>query len=161
MPNPSNAASGMGFKNLYNQLALLQSEAKRVKPDALLTTSSPDPHYTDVTSIIRLNDMTGSTDKYDWEKRAYAVAMANPGMLIDGDGWHMWDSYAEPHQFCAAVYGVNSQYHVAGYDQGGSITVEKGTLLGKLYRLAARKTPGNVNMVAMGHFTNTDLTTGQ
>jgi hypothetical protein len=72
----------------------------------------------------------------------------------------MWDSYAEPHQFCAAVYGVNSQYHAVGYDQGGGITTEKGTLLGKLYRLAARKTPGDVNMIAMGHFTNADLNTG-
>jgi hypothetical protein len=92
------AGPSWGAALLHRLLGLVYATAKRVKPDSLIVTHTPNPAFADVTDMIRLNDIR-MLDAVDpdgpvvphMRYRAEVVAAACPGLLVDTDGWCLPD----------------------------------------------------------------------
>lgn len=108
---------------LHEQLRLVYETAKRIKPDSLVVTHTPNPAFIDVTDMIRLNDVLradGSEPGYvarHMTYRAGVVRSVCPELGIDTDGWMMpshaeWRSYLEVQH----SLGVPALYYVDGTD---------------------------------------------
>ena len=83
---------GWGVELLHHLLAIVYGEAKRVKPDALIITHTPNPYFRTVTDMIRLNDVnTAHPVLSQMLHRARVAQAACPDLLIDPDNWQMPD----------------------------------------------------------------------
>lgn len=111
--------SRWGASLLHLLLATVYRAAKEAKPDALIVTHTPNPAFTDVTDMIRLNDarMLDAPDPRTdvvahLTYRARVVAASCPGLLVDTDGWSMPDR-AQWRAYLAAqpALGVPSLYY--------------------------------------------------
>jgi hypothetical protein len=94
------AGPSWGFDLLHELLAVAHRAAKRVRPESLLVTHTPDPGFLDVTDMIRLNDIMhldhpdgrgsrGVVEQMTY--RARVVRAACPELPVDTDGWCMPD----------------------------------------------------------------------
>jgi hypothetical protein len=101
--------------------------AKRVKPDALIVTHTPNPAFADVTDMLRLNDIR-MLDAVDpdgpvvphMRYRAEVVAAACPGVPVDTDGWCLpdraeWAAYLREQP----ALGVPALYYATHVDLSG------------------------------------------
>jgi hypothetical protein len=110
---------GLELMHLY--LSILQSEAKRIKPDALIMSHTPHPYLQDVVDMIRLNDINSGQDiNPAMTHRARVAAIACPKVSIDTDDWPMpnktaWRSYTR----LQPELGVPSLYYVTHIDSTG------------------------------------------
>ena len=110
---------GLELMRLY--LSILNSEAKRIKPDALIMTHTPHPYLQDVVDMIRLNDINGGRDVNEsMTHRARVAAIACPQLSIDTDDWPMpnraaWRAYTR----LQPELGVPSLYYVTHLDWTG------------------------------------------
>lgn len=110
-----------GLELMKAYLEILYTEAKRVKPEALVMTHTPHPYLAEVVDMIRLNDInTGSPVNPAMTHRAKIAALACPSALIDTDNWPMpdkaaWREYLQlqPH------LGVPSLYYATHIDATG------------------------------------------
>jgi hypothetical protein len=116
-----------GAALLHRLLTLVHDTAKRIKPDALIVTHTPNPAFVDVTDMLRLNDIR-MLDAIDpdgpvvphMRYRAEVVAAACPGTPVDTDGWCLpdraqWRAYlAEQPKL-----GVPALYYVTSMDLTG------------------------------------------
>lgn len=117
------SGSRWGTALLHEQLRLVYDAAKRVKPDALVVTHTPNPAFVDVTDMIRLNDVlraVGGEPGYvarHMTYRAGVVRAACPELGIDTDGW-MMPSHAEWRGYLKIQdgLGVPALYYVDGTD---------------------------------------------
>jgi hypothetical protein len=120
----AHAGPSWGFDLLHELLAVAYRTAKRVKPDSLIVTHTPEPGFLDVTDMIRLNDILhldhpdglilppGSPVVDQMTYRARVVHAACPEMPVDTDGWCMprradLVAYAE----AASSLGVPALYY--------------------------------------------------
>ncbi|TDD27083.1 hypothetical protein E1218_11535 [Kribbella turkmenica] len=112
-----------GAALLHEQLRLVYATAKRVKPDALVVTHTPNPAFLDVTDVIRLNDVLrddtavpGYVARH-MVYRAGVVKAVCPELGIDTDGW-MMPSHAEWLEYVRMQggLGVPALYYVDGTD---------------------------------------------
>ena len=116
--------SQWGVSLLHRLLWILYDEAKRVKPDALVMTHTPNPHFGDVTDMIRLNDVnTGADVVAQMRHRAAVARAACPDVLIDTDNWPMpskaaWREYVQ----VQPELGVPSLYFATHVDSGEALT---------------------------------------
>jgi hypothetical protein len=112
-----------GAALLHEQLRLVYDTAKRVKPDALVVTHTPNPAFLDVTDVIRLNDVLRDDTAepgYVARHMAYRASVVKavcPELGIDTDGWMMpnhaeWRSYLQ----VQGGLGVPALYYVDGTD---------------------------------------------
>ncbi|HEX3629363.1 MAG TPA: hypothetical protein VHW91_02745 [Candidatus Dormibacteraeota bacterium] len=107
-----------GVELLHRLLAIIYSESKRVKPDALIITHTPNPYFRAVTDMIRLNDVnTGQAVLPQMWHRARVAQAACPDLLIDSDNWQMpdratWRSYLA----VQGQIGVPSLYYATHVD---------------------------------------------
>jgi hypothetical protein len=117
------SGSRWGAALLHEQLRLLYDTAKRVKPDALVITHTPNPAFLDVTDVIRLNDVLhdhtaepGYVARH-MIYRAGVVRAVVPELGIDTDGW-MMPSHAEWRDYLQVqgALGVPALYYVDGTD---------------------------------------------
>jgi hypothetical protein len=112
-------AWGLELMHLY--LSILHSEAKRIKPDALIMTHTPHPYLQDVVDMIRLNDINSGRDiNQSMIHRARVAAIACPNVSIDTDDWPMpnkaaWRAYTR----LQPELGVPSLYYVTHIDATG------------------------------------------
>jgi hypothetical protein len=110
---------GLELMRLY--LSILHSEAKRIKPDALIMAHTPHPYLQDVVDMIRLNDINGGRDVNEsMTHRARVAAIACPRLSIDTDDWPMpnkaaWRAYTR----LQPELGVPSLYYVTHIDSTG------------------------------------------
>ncbi len=110
---------GLELMRLY--LTILYSEAKRVKPDALIMTHTPHPYLEDVVDMIRLNDINVGRDiNQSMTHRARVAAIACPNVSIDTDDWPMpgkaaWRTYMR----LQPDLGVPSLYYSTHIDSTG------------------------------------------
>jgi hypothetical protein len=116
-----------GAALLHELLRLVHDTAKSLKPDSLIVTHTPNPAFTDVTDMLRLNDLR-MLDAIDpsgpvvphMRYRAAVVAAACPGVPVDSDGWclpdrHQWHAYlAEQPRL-----GVPALYYATHLDLSG------------------------------------------
>lgn len=116
-----------GVALLHRLLAIVYDEAKRAKPDALVMTHTPNPHFADVTDMIRLNDVnTRASAGAQMRHRARVAEAACPGVLVDTDNWPM----ADPETFRSYVsaqpeLGVPSLYYATHLDRFPPWTKER------------------------------------
>jgi hypothetical protein len=120
-PHGSKRLFGIEVARAY--LTLLYETVKDVKPDALLIGQSPNPYLADVQDMLRLGDIyTHRSDSVISEMtfRATMAGIADPGWLIDTDGWPM-PSLAAFREYVAAqpALGVPSLYYVTHLDTTG------------------------------------------
>ena len=117
-PGLSHHGDAWGAELLYQLLAIIYSEAKRAKPDALIITHTPNPYFRTVTDMIRLNDVnTGQAVLPQMLHRARVAQAACPDLLIDSDNWQMpdratWRSYLG----IQGRLGVPSLYYASHVD---------------------------------------------
>jgi hypothetical protein len=110
---------GLELMHLY--LAILHSEAKRIKPDALIMAHTPHPYLQDVVDMIRLNDINSGRDVNEsMTHRARVASIACPQLSIDTDDWPMpnkaaWRAYTR----LQPELGVPSLYYVTHIDSTG------------------------------------------
>jgi hypothetical protein len=110
---------GLELMHLY--LEILSTEAKRMKPDALIMTHTPHPYLQDVVDMIRLNDINSGRDiNPSMIHRARVAAIACPKLSIDTDDWPMpnkaaWRAYTR----LQPELGVPSLYYVTHIDATG------------------------------------------
>jgi hypothetical protein len=110
---------GLELMRLY--LSILHTEAKSVKPDALIMAHTPHPYLQDVVDMIRLNDINGGRDvNQSMMHRARVAAIACPKLSIDTDDWPMpnkaaWRAYTH----LQPELGVPSLYYVTHIDSTG------------------------------------------
>ncbi|HET8778092.1 MAG TPA: hypothetical protein VFN76_10565, partial [Candidatus Limnocylindria bacterium] len=116
-----------GVALLHRLLALVYRFAKEANPDALVVTHTASPLFTDVTDMIRLNDLLRLDDPDPFapavpqmRHRARVAASVEPGMLIDTDDWCM-PSKAEWRSYLAVKpdLGVPALYYATGIDHSG------------------------------------------
>jgi len=100
-PGLTRYGPGWGVELLYKLLGILHDEAKRLKPDALVMTHTPNPYFAAVTDMIRLNDINGGTPVVpQMIHRAGVARAACPTLLVDTDNWPMpnrrqWREYLQ------------------------------------------------------------------
>ncbi|HET7769040.1 MAG TPA: hypothetical protein VFN74_09700, partial [Chloroflexota bacterium] len=118
--------SEWGVSLLHRLLWILYDETKRVKPDALVMTHTPNPHFAGVTDMIRLNDVnTGADVVAQMRHRAAVASAACPDQLIDTDNWPMpskaaWREYVR----VQPELGVPSLYFATHVDSGEALQDE-------------------------------------
>jgi hypothetical protein len=132
----SHAGPSWGFDLLHELLAVAYRAAKRVKPDSLIVTHTPDPGFLDVTDMIRLNDVlhldhpdgrtlpetAGSAVVEQMTYRARVVRSACPELLVDTDGWCLPDRRElAAYAVAAPELGVPALYYAdrMEFDPGG------------------------------------------
>jgi hypothetical protein len=112
---------------LHRLLELIYRSAKAAKADALVVTHAASPLFTDVTDMVRLNDLMRLDDPDprvpavpQMRHRARVAASIEPGMLIDTDDWCMpskaeWRAYLD----AKPELGVPALYYATGIDHSG------------------------------------------
>lgn len=122
-----------GVALLHRLLAIVAGEARRVRPDALLITHTPDPLFHDVTSMLRLNDLLRLDDPEPLQPvvaqahhRARLARAVTGDIPIDTDDWAM-PSKAEwlAWQRAKVEVGVPALYHV---DRVAGETIDRADL---------------------------------
>jgi hypothetical protein len=107
-----------GTQLLYRLLEIIYTEAKSIKPDALIISHTPNPYFRTVTDMIRLNDVnTTHAVLPQMMHRAKIARAACPDLLIDPDNWQMpdrasWRSYLA----VQSQIGVPSLYYASHVD---------------------------------------------
>jgi hypothetical protein len=110
---------GLELMRLY--LSILYSEAKHIKPDAMIMTHTPHPYLQDVVDMIRLNDINSGQDiNHSMTNRARVAAIGCPNVIIDTDNWPMPDKAAwRAYLSLQPELGVPSLYYVTHIDSTG------------------------------------------
>lgn len=120
-----------GLELMKRYLQIVHSEAKQVKPDALVITHTPHPYLSDVVDMVRLNDINPDKDvNQAMTLRAKVARIACPEAIIDTDNWPVpdratWRKYLS----IQADLGVPSLYYAGCFDAG------KETFTAEDYRL--------------------------
>ncbi|HJQ13409.1 MAG TPA: hypothetical protein VJ830_01575 [Anaerolineales bacterium] len=132
-----------GLELMRHYFSILHSEAKRIKPDALIMTHTPHPYLQDVVDMIRLNDINGGRDVNEsMAHRARVAAIACPQLSIDTDDWPMpnkaaWRAYTR----LQPELGVPSLYYVTHIDSTGeALDTEDYSLIRESWAQYRRKT---------------------
>ena len=140
-------ALGWGDAALYRYLAVIHRAAHAIDPQALVEASSAAPQFAAVTDSVRLYD---AWSEKAWDERAAIVAVSQPGVIIDGDGWQATPSDAISHALSSAVYGVPALYFDSRWATGQLIPAGSARLLGSIASLAAAKGAGTARPLAGG-----------
>lgn len=140
---------GIGLKEVYRFASIWYREAKKVKKDCLITFSGPDPHFTSVQDMTRIND--AGRDSLQRQFRARISVLSAPNLLIDGDGADMFVSLADYHNIVSSAYAIPSLYNLTAFSDG-PITEEMHKVTGKIFRLAAMKKPGHPVFKGFGNW---------
>ena len=137
----TNPALGIGDAALYRYLRVIHTAAHAVRADALVEASAASPQFEQVTDSVRLYD---AWSEQAWDARAAIVAAAEPGVLIDGDGWQTTPADAVAHVLSSTVYGVPALYFGGTWASGKPVPDATARLLGSVAALAAEKGAGTV-----------------
>jgi hypothetical protein len=134
-------ALGIGDAALYRYLQVIHTAAHAARADALVEASAASPQFEQVTDSVRLYD---AWSEQAWDARAAIVAAAEPGVLIDGDGWQTTPADAVAHVLSSTVYGVPALYFGGTWASGKPVPDATARLLGSVAALAAEKGAGTV-----------------
>jgi hypothetical protein len=131
----AHAGPAWGFELLHELLAVVYRTAKRVRPDCLIVTHTPEPGFLDVCDMIRLNDvlhldhpdglrMPGGDPAAavveQMSYRAGVVRAACPEMPVDTDGWCLpGEAALAGYAAAAPALGVPALYYADRMDLDG------------------------------------------
>jgi len=145
---------GIGLAASHRYFATFQRDAHLVKPHALLTASIAAPQFADAVDEIRLDDsetVAKSSSEAKWQARARVAAAANPGALIDSDGYVIDARAALEHFLTAAVYGVPETEYVSAW-ANGLLKMAEARVIGRIQALAATRPGGSAVYASPGHW---------
>jgi hypothetical protein len=117
-PGTNTAGNAWGLELMKRYLGQIYTEAKLVKPEALVMTHTPNPYLADVLDMIRLNDINMHKDvTRAMRHRARVAAIACPAAVIDTDNWPItnkadWRTYTA----LQPDLGVPSLYYASHID---------------------------------------------
>jgi len=148
----ANPALGIGLRELYRYMEVWYNEAKNIKPECLITFSGPDPHFSAVQDMNRLNDGDGTHSTTWWQNRARISTLAAPNLLIDGDGCDMYYDLIFPHLVTSSVYGVPSLYFSSAFSDGTPIADWVLEIVGKVFSISAMRPPGKSTFLSLGRW---------
>jgi hypothetical protein len=117
-PGLRTAGNAWGLELMKRYLGQIYTEAKLVKPDALVMTHTPNPYLADVLDMIRLNDINMHKDvSQAMRHRARVAKIACPAAVIDTDQWPItnkadWRTYTA----LQPELGVPSLYYASYID---------------------------------------------
>ena len=139
------AGESWGVELLRDLIAHLSDAAKEIKPDALILTQTPDPYFSNVVDMIRLNSMdafepsqplsTGDILTH-MTHRARVARAASSDWLIDTDNWprlarEQWLGYVQRQPYL----GIPSLHYVSRMDSTGeSLRPEDYTLIAQTWK---------------------------
>ncbi len=104
---------GIGVKEMLRFFEIFYEEAKRVKPDVIIDSSSVDPRFEHTLDLNRLHDShIGNIEK---DIRAKISTLACPDLLIDSDGALMLNRWLKTNYINAALYGIPFNYYTKQY----------------------------------------------
>lgn len=144
-----NPALGIGDAALYRYLATIHTAAHAIRPDALVEASAAAPQFERVTDAVRLYD---AWSEAVWDLRAAVVTAADPGVLIDGDGWQATRADAVAHAVSSTVYGVPALYFDGRWVNGSAVTSAMAATVGDVVRLAPLKGAGDAVLLPDGEW---------
>ena len=124
-----------GVELLHRLLWILRDEAKRAKADALVMAHAPNPLFSGVADMVRLNDVnTRAPVLAQMEHRARVARAAVPELLVDTDNWPM-PSRAVWREYVAAQprLGIPSLYFATHLDSGEALEPEDYALVGRAW----------------------------
>lgn len=136
-----------GALGLYHYLDVIHATVGRVHPGAIVEASAASPQFERVSDSIRLYD---AWTQRDWERRAAIVSAANPGQLIDGDGWETTPADAVEHAVTSTVYGVPALYFSSHWATGQPVDPAEAQTIGAVMSLASQKRDGVPTRTAQG-----------
>ncbi len=157
---------GIGIKELLLFMEMFYEEAKKVKPDVLIDSTTGDPRFEHVLDFNRLHDThCGVMEK---EIRARIASLGCPDLPIDSDGALMFTSWLRKHYISAAVYSVPSNYYINDYhdclDKTGDFydfftqgyykptTIAEKKALGALFSMVKHRPDGHAFMQGDGEW---------
>lgn len=120
-------AGTWGLALLHEHLDILYRSAKKAKPEALVITHTANPAFSDVSDMVRLNDILRLDEAnpespvvYQMKYRASVARAACPDLLIDTDDWcapnlAQWREYMS----VKADIGVPALYYTTHLDRTG------------------------------------------
>lgn len=117
-PGLRTAGNAWGLELMKRYLGQIYTEAKLVKPAALVMTHTPNPYLADVLDMIRLNDINTHKDVVRaMRHRARIAQIACPTAVIDTDNWPItnkadWRAYTA----LQPELGVPSLYYASHID---------------------------------------------
>lgn len=101
---------GLGIRELYLFMKMFSEEARRIKPDVIIDSTTGDPRFAGFLTHNRLHDThAGVIEK---EIRAKILALGCPQLLIDTDGALMYTHWMRNHYISAAIYAIPALYYV-------------------------------------------------
>ena len=136
---PPDSGRLFGIEAAHEIQLVAYKAAKDAKPDALIIGQSPNPYFADVQDMLRLGDIyahRADTVLPEMRFRAQMARAADPGLLIDTDGWPLpslkaWREYA----VSQPALGVPSLYYASHLDTTGeAFRPEDFTLLRRLWQ---------------------------
>jgi hypothetical protein len=145
----NNPALGLGDAALPRYLAAIHTAAHAIRPDALVEASAAAPQFERVTDAVRLYDGWSETA---WDLRAAVVTAADPGVLIDGDGWQATLADAVVHAVSSTVYGVPALYFDGLWANGTAVPETLASAVGDVMSLAPLKGPGAAVLLPDGEW---------
>ena len=132
-----------GLELMRRYLSILHSEAKAVKPDALIMSHTPHPYLADVVDMIRLNDINiGQDVNRAMIHRAKVASIACPEAIIDTDNWPITDKATwERYMKIQPDLGVPSLYYATHIDfTQEALTETDYALIRQVWEQASAKT---------------------
>jgi len=151
-----NPSLGIGLRELYRYMKVWYTEAKKIKPECLITFSGPDPHFAAIQDMTRLNDGDRTHSTTNWQNRARVSSLAAPNLLIDGDGWDMYHDLIFPHLVTSSVYGVPSLYFLSKFSDNTPIADWILEIVGKVFSVSAMRRPGKSTFLSPGRWQMAD-----
>jgi hypothetical protein len=139
MDFPDDSGRLFGIEAAHEIQRVIYEAAKEAKPDALIVGQSPNPYFADVQDMLRLGDIYSHRADSVLEEMAFRARMArtaDPGILIDTDGWPL-PSLAAWREYTAAqpALGVPSLYYASHLDTTGeALTAADFALLRRTWR---------------------------
>jgi hypothetical protein len=145
-------SKGMGLRELYRYMDIWYSEAKKIKPECLITFSGPAPHFAAVQDMSRLNDGDRTHSTIWWQNRARISILSAPNLLIDGDGLDMYEDLIFPHLVTSSVYGVPSLYFLSEFADEVPIEDWMLEIVGNVFSISAMRPPGKSTYLSPGRW---------
>ncbi len=164
----SHPERGMGLKELLLFFEIFYEEAKRVKPDVIVDSSSVDPRFEHTLDFNRLHDShVGNLEK---DIRAKICTLACPELLIDSDGALMLNRWLKTNYLNAAIYGIPFNYYTKQYHDAiignepnwkaiegvpkerQMLLPEEKRKLGNLFKMVKHRPDGRAEMDSQGNW---------
>ncbi|WP_433254737.1 TIM-barrel domain-containing protein [Streptosporangium sp. CA-135522] len=120
---PEGSGRLFGIEAAKEMHRLIHHAAKEIKPDALIMGQSPNPYFADVLDMVRLGDIYTRDRESVVDEMAFRARMAriaDPGWLIDTDGWPLPSRDAlREYVRAQPALGVPSLYYATHLDTTG------------------------------------------